>query len=66
VATRILPCDQQRQLERVFEAELRKLPRSGKGGDDVAALGSPFEVRVRPALRGRRSSLPWGRTASPV
>ena len=60
VATWILPCHQQRQLERVFEAELRQLARSGQG-DHVAALDGPFEDRVGTALRGRRCSSPGPR-----
>jgi hypothetical protein len=38
MAARVFPRDQQRQLERVLEAELRQLPRGGQGGGDVAAL----------------------------
>ena len=38
VATWILARDQQCQLERVFEAELRQLPRGSQSGDHVASL----------------------------
>jgi hypothetical protein len=63
MAARVFPRHQQRQLERVFEAELRQFPRSGQSGDDVAALKCPSEDRVWTALRGRRSST-RGRTGS--
>jgi hypothetical protein len=38
MAMRILPRDQQRQLERIVEAELGQLPRSRQGSYHVAAL----------------------------
>ena len=38
VATRILPRDQRRQLERFFKAQLRQLPRGGQRGYHVAAV----------------------------
>jgi hypothetical protein len=61
MAARVFSRDQKRQLERVFEAELRQLPRRGQGGDDVAALDGSLEDRMGTALRGRRCSFPRGR-----
>ena len=46
MAARVFPGDQQRQLERVFEAELRQFPRSGQGGDHVPALDRLLEDPV--------------------
>ena len=47
MAGRVFAGDEQRQLERVFEAELGQLPRSGQGGDHVppliAFLKIPYE-----------------------
>jgi len=62
---RVFAGDQQRELERVFEAELRQLPRSGQGRDDVPALKRLLEDPVRMALRGDASSL-RGRTGHRV
>jgi hypothetical protein len=39
---RVFPRDQQRQLERVFEAEVRQLMRCGRG-HYVPALDRPLE-----------------------
>jgi len=50
VAARLCPRDQQRQLERVYEAELRQVPRNGQGRDDVPALECLLEDSVRAAL----------------
>jgi hypothetical protein len=38
MSARVLSGDEQRQLERVIEAELRQLAGCGQGGDHVAAL----------------------------
>ena len=56
VAARILPRDQQRQLERVVEAELRQLVRRSQRGDHVPPLDRSLEDPVWPALRSRHSS----------
>jgi hypothetical protein len=58
MAPRVFPGDEERQLERVFEAELRQFARSGQSGDDVAALQRPLEDRMWTAMRGRRCSSP--------
>jgi hypothetical protein len=50
MATWILPRDQQRQLERVFEAELGQFSRCGQGGDHVVALVARLKIE-------------WGRPA---
>jgi hypothetical protein len=53
---RILPRDQHRQLERILEAERWQLLRRRLGDEQVPVLDCAAEDRVRPALRGRRSS----------
>ena len=54
--TRVFPRDEDRQLERVDQDELRQILRRRKRHEHVAALERPLEDRVRMALRGRRSS----------
>jgi len=56
--TRILPRDQHGQLERVEQAQLRKLSRRSRGRDHIPALDRLLEDSVRTALRGRRLLLP--------
>jgi hypothetical protein len=56
VSARILPGDEHRELERIGEAELRKVFRGGHSHEHVPALQRPLEDRVWVALRGRRSS----------
>jgi len=58
---RILPGDQQREVERVEERKLRQLPRGRDGGNDVPPLDRALEDRIGAALRGDRCSLPRGR-----
>jgi hypothetical protein len=55
---RILAGDQDRQLERIGEADPKKLPRCRLGDGQVAAFDSPPEDAQCMALRGRRSSPP--------
>ena len=55
---RILAGDQNRQLERIGQADAQKLPRRRLGHSQVAALDCPPEDAQRMALRGRRSSSP--------
>jgi hypothetical protein len=50
VPVRVLSGDQQGQLERVEQAELWELPRSGDGVEDVPAAECPLKDRVRTAL----------------
>jgi hypothetical protein len=65
VPARILASDEQRQFERLVEAEPADLLRGRLGDDQVAALERSTKDRPRVPLRGRRSSS-RGRTASRV
>src|SRR5512133_234631 len=56
MAGRILPSDKHGELERVSQAELRKLFRRRHGRDHVLSLNRLLEDPVRAALRGRGSS----------
>ena len=58
VPARILPRDQHGELERVEQAQLRKLSRRSHGRDHIPALDRLLEDSVRTALRGRGSSSP--------
>jgi hypothetical protein len=60
MAMRILTRDQQRELKRVEEAELRELSSRGDSGKHVPALERLLEDPVGPTLGGRRSSSPSG------
>jgi len=53
---RILAGDQDRQLERIGEADAQKLPRRRLGDGQVAALDRTPEDAQRVALQGRRFS----------
>jgi hypothetical protein len=58
VSTRLLPSDEDRQLEGVREGDARQLPRSGLGRRKIPALERPLEDRIGTALRSRCSSSP--------
>jgi hypothetical protein len=58
---RIIARDQDGQLERIAEIDLRELLRSRLGSEQVPALQRFLEDPVRVALRGRRSSSPGPR-----
>jgi hypothetical protein len=60
---RILARDQQRQVESLGQADPADLLRGRFGDEQVAALERSTKDRPRVALRGRRSSSPWGRAA---
>src|SRR5436190_702907 len=53
-----LLCDQERQLERLDEADDADLPRGRLGDEQVVVLERSLEDGARVALRGRRSSAP--------
>lgn len=56
VPARIIAGDQDRELERVLEAERRQLLRRRFGDEQVLALDCAAEDRVGTALRGRLRS----------
>lgn len=56
VTSSVFAGDEDRELERVGEAELRQVFRCGHSHEHVAALQRPLECRVRMAGRARSSS----------
>jgi hypothetical protein len=55
---RFLPRDQDRQLERLGQADSAELAREALGDDEVSVVECSCEDRPRPTLRGRGSSPP--------
>jgi len=58
VPARVFPRDEDRELQRVREVQLREVARSGDRHEHVAALQRPLECRIRMTGRARGSSVP--------
>jgi hypothetical protein len=58
VPTRVFPRDQDRELERVREAQLRQVARGGDRHQHVPAFQRTLECCVRMTGRARSSSVP--------
>jgi hypothetical protein len=58
--------DEQRQLERVAEAQLGQVASGGQDSENVPSLARPLEDPVGVALRGRGLLLPGAETVKAV